>query len=538
LAAILWLVSGFASAQGPEWLYTVRPGDSIWTITDRYLVSMRYWQDLQRLNNVADPQRLAPGSRLRVPVAWLAAQPVPVLLVTASGEVVAELLLEGGRERVVVAGERLHAGDRLLTADDGNAVLQFADGSRLFVRGNSEVALDTVSAYGDSGMTDTRVRLQKGRVDTQARPAQGPATRFQIETPAAVSAVRGTEYRVGVTVSGERAVTEVLTGSVGVSGSGVSRSVAAGFGTVTQRGSAPEKPRPLLAAPELGEMVAILDRIPFQVAWPPVEGASAYRIQIAAEQDFETLLEDRVGTTARFLGPDLADGDYWIRVRAIDGADIEGLSAVAPLTLDARPVAPIIVTPQPDATVREAQPRMSWSQPEGINRYRLQIARDEAFQRRVTDPDDLKGASFRPEVPLEPGLYHWRLASIGSDGEIGPFGDASTFTYRPVPASPGVEAPAVEGSEVVFRWNAGVPGQQYHFQLARDTGFDPPLVDRMLHEPSFQLDYPQPGIYYVRVAIIDVDGYVGPFGPPQKVSIPVTSKLPAILMILFGALML
>jgi len=538
LTTALLLGSGPALAQGPEWLYTVRPGDTIWSISDRYLVSMRYWQELQRMNQVSDPHRLPPGKRLRVPIAWLALQPVPVTVVALGGEVRARVLREGGAERTVQAGERLHAGDELSTAADANAVLEFADGSRLHLRGGSTLVLDTVSAYRDSGMTDTRLRLQSGRLDTRTHPAEGPATRFQIETPAAVSAVRGTDYRVGVTAAGERALTEVLSGRVRVTGAGVDHTVDAGFGTVTVRGQAPQRPRPLLPAPDLSAPVALLDRLPFQIAWPELAGVVAYRAQVAASERFDVLLAERVTPSPRLLGPDLADGQYWLRVRGIDEAGIEGYSGITPFVLNARPVPPIVVAPPPEATVREPQPELAWSRPEGVAGYRLQIARDAAFQDLISDLDEIRAGRHRPATALTPGAYHWRVASIAADGEQGPFADPQRFTFRPVPPSPTVAAPELAEKDVVFRWSAGLPGQQYRFQLARDPAFDPPLVDRQLSEAHYRLQGPVPGIYYLRVATIDVDGYAGPFGPPQQVTIPVGSTLPLMLMLLFGVLML
>ncbi len=538
LIYLLMVFPGMGMAQVPEWLYTVRPGDNIWTITDRYLVSMRYWQDLQRINQISDPYRLRPGQRLRVPIEWLAIQPVPVEVVSVSGEVVVEVWHEGGAERPLAAGDRLHAGDQLRTGEEGNAALQFADGSRLSVRAGSAVTLDTVSAYGDSGMTDTRVRLQSGRLDTRAREAQGPATRFQIQTPAAVSAVRGTEYRVGVADEGERAITEVLTGRVAVAGAGVDRLVAGGFGTVTLQGRPPEQPTPLLEPPDLAAADTKLDRIPFLVVWLPLSGATGYRAQVSADPSFEVVLADGLTTAPRLLGPDLPDGRYWLRVRGIDPARIEGQSAVLGLELDARPVPPILVTPGPDATIRDPAPELAWSRPEGIGSYRVQIARDLAFQDLVGDMNGARGGSARPAQPLDPGSYHWRVGSIAADGEQGPFSDPQQFTFRPIPPSPELEAPEVENEELVLRWSAGEPGQQYHLQLARAAGFGSPVVDTQLTEPSFALTGFEPGVYYVRLATVDVDGYEGPFGPPQQITVPVGTTLPWMLMILFGVLML
>ncbi len=56
--------------------------------------------------------------------------------------------------------------------------------------------MDSLGSFDASGMVDTSVRLKKGRVENRVAP-QKPDSRYRIITPAAVAAVRGTEFRVG-----------------------------------------------------------------------------------------------------------------------------------------------------------------------------------------------------------------------------------------------------------------------------------------------------------------------------------------------------
>ena len=67
----------------------------------------------------------------------------------------------------------LGIGTTLFTSADASLTLQFADGSRLLLHGGSELKLDKLSAYGATGMTDTRMRLPKGRTSSEVKPLRG-----------------------------------------------------------------------------------------------------------------------------------------------------------------------------------------------------------------------------------------------------------------------------------------------------------------------------------------------------------------------------
>ena len=116
-----------------------------------------------------------------------------------------------------------------------------------------------------------------------------------------------------------------------------------------------------------------------------------------------------------------------------------------------------------------------------------------------------------------PATYYWRLASIRADGDAGPFGSAQSFEIRPQPPAP--NAPKVGDKSISFSWDA-LPGQTFGFQLSRDLGFNPPLLERQLSQPGVELTLPGTGRFYVRVRATDPDGFVGPFSSPQRFDVP------------------
>ena len=112
---------------------------------------------------------------------------------------------------------------------------------RLLLHGDSELTFDKLSAYGATGMTDTRMRLPKGRTSSEVKPLRGAGSHFIIETPDLMSSVRGTRFRVGS--DGGDSQIEVTEGRVQVDGAGRKLLLQPNQGTVngTDGAPAPEK---------------------------------------------------------------------------------------------------------------------------------------------------------------------------------------------------------------------------------------------------------------------------------------------------------
>ena len=233
-SALLALVMALP-ANAQDWVYSTRPGDNLWNLSEKYLTGVGLFKRLQKYNGITDPLHMRPGTRVRVPVAWLRVQPVDVGVLEVRGDASVQRAADG-TTAAIARGDRLAAGDTLHTGSAGRVVLEFADGSRMLVRGDSDITFDRLSAYGETGMVDTRVRMIGGRVENEVTPAAGPASRFEIETPAAVAAVRGTRFRVGADAETTRS--EVIEGRVRVSGSGKGRSLDGGFGLVATTAAA------------------------------------------------------------------------------------------------------------------------------------------------------------------------------------------------------------------------------------------------------------------------------------------------------------
>ena len=182
LAATLPLAAAAAerNSPAPAWRYTVRPGDTLIQIAERYLVDGSDWQAIQKDNQVDDPYRLLPGTVLRLPAALLRRSPAEVTIVASAGSV--RLRSGGGDWQEPASGQRLAAGSTLETLDDGHATLRLADGSALLLAPNSQLVFDALGVYARGLMVDTRLRLQRGHGDIDANPARRANRHLQVQT--------------------------------------------------------------------------------------------------------------------------------------------------------------------------------------------------------------------------------------------------------------------------------------------------------------------------------------------------------------------
>jgi hypothetical protein len=99
----------------------------------------------------------------------------------------------GGATIGAVAGVGVNVGDRIVTGVSGHAVIILNDQSRLELGPASSITLDQFTISG--GATSARVSLFSGVMRSLVNAASGGAAAdYQVHTPNAVAAVRGTKF--------------------------------------------------------------------------------------------------------------------------------------------------------------------------------------------------------------------------------------------------------------------------------------------------------------------------------------------------------
>jgi hypothetical protein len=498
-----------------DWHYRIQRGDTLITLSQAWLAPSRTWHDLQKLNRVPDPLRLQPGSTLRMPVAWLRREAGVAEVVFVRGQVVRERGSSAGEP--LAAGGSLQSGDRIRTGAQSSASLRFADGSRLLIPPDSEVALEQLLVLGRAALPAVRIGVRKGGADSRVTPNAQRLPMYEVKAPHLNLGVRGTEFRVQTT--GEQSRMQVLSGAVHADGLGPN--VAAGQGVLFD-GSALSV-GPLLPAPNLSAMGTTSERLPLRLSWPAgPSGAVAWRAQLYARGDFDHLLLDARVSEPAAAWPEareLPDGDYTLRLRGIDARGQEGAAADAVVHLQARPEPPFIQAPAPGAVAYNGAMALAWTRNTAAPDVRLQVARDAEFKDLALQPPPIAAAGFEARLP--DGAYHWRVASVDADGRAGPFGDAQGFEIQPPPPAPPPATPEVSGDQLTLRWRADAGVARYELEWSKTEGFDGADVQRFsTDKPELALAKPSAGKYFLRARSVNAAGAAGPWGQTQMIEQP------------------
>lgn len=113
----------------------------------------------------------------------------------------------------LIIGAALEAGDRLATDANGRVRLQLLDGSVINLGSLSEFEIENVASNGAGTDREVGLDLFSGALRAFAAPAT-PKSRFEIRTPRAITAVRGTEW--GIRTTSDQSDVLVMSGRVGV----------------------------------------------------------------------------------------------------------------------------------------------------------------------------------------------------------------------------------------------------------------------------------------------------------------------------------
>jgi hypothetical protein len=499
---------------GELWLHRIERGDTLIGLHARLLQPQVRWQELQRLNRIANPRRLQPGSTLKIPLSMLRRQPAAAEVLHVHGEVFLEG--PGGSRRPLAAAAAVAAGEQIVTGPQSSASLRFADGTRTALGPDSRLRVQDHARLGSGAPVQMRLQLERGSVQTRV-PALQPPTRLELGTPVVNLGVRGTEFRARV--DDGRTLAEVVQGRVAVG----AQLVEAGFGTRAEAGAV-LAPQPLLPAPALQGLAPRLERTLLRLALPAGSGVQHYRLQVHDRGTPSRLLAEGVfaAPLASWLLP-LPDGSYRLLARAADDQGIEGQDAQADFELAARPEPPFLLRPRADESLDQDPLVLTWSRNPEAARYRLQVAASDDFAQPVLARDDVAATEAELSLTsLPPGRYHWRVASVRADGHRGPWGDAQALVRLAPPPQPPVQQPSrLDETGITLSWSAAaLAGARYQLQVAADAAFGAPSVDLVTDETRRFLPGLAPGRHFVRVRTLAPDQRHSEYGTAQIVEVP------------------
>lgn len=413
--------------ENPEsvWTYTVNQNDSFERIYQKYLNKRANIEALSKYNHYPLNKKLQPGQIINIPVEFLKKIQTNAQVLLVYGEVKATNV--AGRDIYKVKkGDLLTQGDSLATGKNSLVKLLFADGSNLDIQPNSNLSIQASYKYAGKETFVTNLKLVKGRTEVSANPDHVVGNTLQIQTPSAVAAVRGTQFRLGA--EDNIALQETLEGRVAFSASGQEVMLTKGYGSVAEKDKAPLPPIQLPSAPDVSTLPKLLETSSAEFNLPQQKDVVAWIGQLALDAEFTQILNEQTTQSGKLVFAGLSDGQYFLKLRAQDQHGLQSLDAAHRFNVKFRPPEPELelIEPLEGAEIPLAPTDLSWTPIATATSYIIQIARDVdfadiVFERHATYSKLTTNQSFGA------GVFYWRVAVLSS-GKPQKFSNIRKFT--------------------------------------------------------------------------------------------------------------
>jgi hypothetical protein len=386
--------------------YTVKRGDTLFSLWTNYFTGPAAVRQVQRLNGIADPRRIPVGTVLTIPRNLLRDETTQAKIEAFSGPVT---IRRGGVSHTAQLNEILREGDEIDCGRNAFATLRLADNSALAIPSQSTLQLSRLRKVKLTGALERDISVKAGRVRAKAAPMTNPDSSFRVITPVAVSAVRGTEFRVGFDESEAFSASQVDEGKVAFAGSPGSSELdlPAGFGAADAKGK-PTGVVKLIAAPKLAAPDKVQSDERLNFALVPLTGATRYHLQIAKDAGFlEAITEDNQVQPVFDL-PSIPSESYFVRVSAFDQYGLEGTAD----TYSFERRLNLVKAGVDGGAPGERKLRFKWDGTvDGTPQYRFQLIRKGQPDVPVVDAAGLS-ENLLSISNLPPGDYQWRVCSI------------------------------------------------------------------------------------------------------------------------------
>ena len=187
------------------------------------------------------------------------------------------------------------------------------------------------------------------------------------------------------------------------------------------------------------------------LAWEIVDGAVQYHLQVAKDENFDSLFFDKPVGFDVFRLPELDLGNikYWWRVKADNGANISEYSETRIFYSSIK--APILIYPEMNEDSITIQPTFTWQPVSGATGYRFQLnsAPNFAENRMLIDTDTITTNSFTPPTLQPKKSHYWQVFSLTDEYQ----GPKSEFRRFVTPDVTGVDDADLLPNEFVLYQN-------------------------------------------------------------------------------------
>ena len=262
--------------------------------------------------------------------------------------------------------------------------------------------------------------------------------------------------------------------------------------------------------------------------WTPVEGARRYRLQVADDPTFGSLVDDVVTDSTAYTSNTSYPADtvlYW-RVRA-DDENLIGLTWSATGTFQRRLPSPAPSAANPASG--ESIPLWTWSPLTGAVSYDVAVDEPDGDHSEFSD---FRSAAFTAVKMTGTGVWGWRVRAqfpkaLGNQVQPGAWSPTTPFT-RTI-SEPGGARTEVSGISVLLSWNPKPGAKNYRVQISQRADFQVNVeqldTDNTSYAPLLTATtYQAGGSFWWRVAAQDEDKNVGDFSPAQQFNLAKASS--------------
>jgi hypothetical protein len=208
----------------------------------------------------------------------------------ATGEIILATGDVKTNNKVVVQGEKIVSGDVLATGKNSNAIIKLENGSVVTLLERTTIAVE------ESVKNSTVFKTIVGKIKASVKKLR-IRQKFEIKTPTAICAVRGTEFQVEVFEDGKTAI-EVYEGFVGarnIQGIGDEVVVYENQKTEVLMNQAPSSPQQLRSEIPSGnletEKAEVKKEVGLQMTKEQIQSAAAEEMRLAEYQEGKTLID-------------------------------------------------------------------------------------------------------------------------------------------------------------------------------------------------------------------------------------------------------
>ncbi len=402
-----------------DYLYTVKPGDNLSTFSQTILDTAKRWPEVAKYNQLKNPQVIKPGQVLRVQLPWLKNAPAAARIESLNGVVT----LNGNPAKI---GDKVVAGDKLETPAGASARMNLPDGSTLNMLEKTQLEAMQLDKKTQGNFFVSLFRLTTGRIDALKKKYPEGQAPLRIEAMHGTIGVRGTHFRMGQ--EDNSTLAEIENGSVSFGEAAQPIALAGGEGSVGDGVHAPQV-IPLLAAPQFAALTSDFPPQSMTITLPDMTGAHGYRGELATDAKFAQLLAPVSSDSSMLTITGLAEGTYWLRLRAVDEHGLQGMTGETHFVVKQHAAAPALKIQIKPTSLSFSGNRLliNWAGDADLH-YQCQMSGTQNFDFPLVDIV-VKDSELHIPTP-DPGKYFVRVRAINIEGVKGDWSEPLGFNVQ------------------------------------------------------------------------------------------------------------